>query len=195
MRLQIEFSCPNTRPDESPLKMVELQEKLDRCAQQLFGSRKKNLFPPTFVQGGPNVRNTPDLTGGNAELSLNAAGYWPTAIFELAHETIHLLDPRPGYPECKGASWFEEGLAVHFSLEILKEIGDKNQKVSSPEYRKAVQLFSRIGGDLYYCASEIRKKAGHFSDATADDFKSVSPNLKEHLAIRLAESFYEKKKK
>lgn len=80
MVLQIEFICPDTRPDESPSKMAELQDELDLCAQNFFGSRRKNLSAPVFVKHGPQVRNTPELTGGNAELSLNAAGYWPTAI-------------------------------------------------------------------------------------------------------------------
>ncbi|NEG64353.1 hypothetical protein GQQ23_18730 [Pantoea agglomerans] len=202
MVLDIEFTCPATLPAQSALQMAELQEKLDLCAQQLFGPRKKELFSPEFVEGGPNVRNTQDETGGYAELSLNAAVYWPTAIYELAHEIIHLLDPRPGYPKGKGASWFEEGLAVHFSLSALRRIVKptisafflehlkKNQK-----YYTAHQLFLELDKDVYSRARQIRQKAGHFSDASAHDFMTVSPRLHEHSALKLAESFYAEKNK
>ncbi len=42
---------------------------------------------------------------------------------------------------------------------------------------------------------EIRHQAGHFSDATAQNFISVSPKLHEDIAHKLAESFYEEKQK
>jgi len=201
MALQIEFSCPSTRPDQSPSKMAELQDKLDQLAQNLFGSRNKKLLAPEFVDGGPNVRFTVDGTGAYAELSLTAAGYWPTAIYELAHEIIHLLDPRPIPPVGKGASRFEEGLAVNFSLAVSQAIGDypeMSEHLKDEKYKKyanAHQLFSRVGGDLYIRAREIRQQAGHFSDATAQNFISVSPKLHEHIAQKLAESFYEEKQK
>lgn len=204
MVLDIEFTCPGTKPAQSPLQMAELQEKLDLCAQQFFGPRKKQLFSPEFVEGGPNVRNTRDETGGYAELSLNAAIYWPSAIYELAHEIIHLLDPRPGYPKGKGASWFEEGLAVHFSLYALERIVEptisayflehlkKNQK-----YYTAFKLFLEFDEDedVYSRARQIRQKAGHFSDASAHDFMTVSPSVHENSALKLAKSFYAEKNK
>ena len=204
MALQIDFTCPSTRPEQSPTEMAELQEKLDQLAQNLFGPRKKRLLAPEFVAGGPNVRFTVDETGAYAELSLAAAaGYWPTAIYQLAHEIIHLLDPRIGYPKGRGASWFEEGLAVHFSLSVLQEIFDPtvlslfsdHLEKNGEKYYTALQLFSELDEDVYTRARQIRQSAGHFSDATAEDFKRVSPNLKDHIAIELAKSFYEKKEK
>lgn len=192
MSLQIDFTYPSERPDRSPQAMWELQVKLDICAQNLLGPRNldKKLLSPTFVEGGPNVRNTCALDGGFAELSLNAAGYWPTAIYELAHETIHLLDPRPGYPTGKGASWLEEGVAVNFSLAVSREIGDKGIKVNLKKYKIANGLFSRIGGDLFSRAREIRCISGHFSDATALDILSVTPDMPLNVAEKLASSFY-----
>jgi hypothetical protein len=192
MTLQIDFIYPSERPDRSPQAMWELQEKLDICAQNLLGPRNvlKQLLPPTFLEGGPNVRNTFALDGGFAELSLNAAGYWPSAIYELAHETIHLLDPRPGFPTGKGASWLEEGVAVNFSLAVSRAIGDKDTKVNLKEYKIANCLFSRIGGDLFSRARDIRCLSGHFSNATVLDILSVAPNIPLNVAEKLVSSFY-----
>ncbi|WP_052050218.1 hypothetical protein [Cedecea neteri] len=191
MYLNIDFTSPKKRPDESPQEMWELQIKLDECAQELFGPRNphKNLLQPTFVADGPHVRNTLPLDGGYAELSFNAAGYWPTAIYELAHETVHLLDPRPGYPVGKGATWFEEGLAVNFSLAVSRSTGNQNKKVHVKKYKIANTLFSRIDGDLFSRAKHIRSLSGHFGDATMQDILSVSSNLPLQVAEKLASSF------
>lgn len=188
--MKIDFTYTDERPDQNPDLMWELQVKLDVCAQELFGKRNpdKLLFCPIFINDGPYVMNTRD--GGYAALSLNAAGYWPTAIYELAHETIHLLDPRLAYPSGKGANWFEEGLAVHFSLAVSKEIGDKSTKVNHEKYKKANQLFNRIGGDLFQKSKEIRSRCGHFSDAEVSDILAVSPSLPPHIAKKLVSSFY-----
>lgn len=123
-------------------------------------------------------------------MNLNAAGDWSLAIFQLAHETIHLLDPRPAYPVGIGASWFEEGLAVNFSIAVSKEIGNPSIKVGDDKYNRANQLFSRIGGDLFHRAMQVRSRSGHFSDAKASDLLAVSPKLPEHIAEKLVSSFY-----
>jgi len=198
MALQIDFTCPSTRPDQSPTEMAELQAKLDQLARNLFGPRKKKLLTPKFVDGGPKVRFTVDDTGAYAELSLYAAGYWPTAIYELAHEIIHILDPRPLPPLGKGANWFEEGLAVHFSLSALREmVGPtvsgsflEHLEKNNEKYYVAFQLFSELDEDVYTRAGQIRQSAGHFSDATAHDFMTVSPKLHRDSALKLSECFY-----
>lgn len=192
MTLKIEFVYPNERPDLCPEKVWELQVKLDACAQQLFGERNphKILLPPKFVADGPQIRNTPNLDGGYAELSPSAAGDWPLAIFQLAHETIHLLDPRPAYPIGKGASWLEEGLAVNFSLTISKVFGQHSMKVGDKKYQTANNIFTRIGGDLYQRAKQIRSRSGHFSDASISDVLASSPTLPQHIAEKLVLSFY-----
>jgi len=92
-------------------------------------------------------------------------------------------------------------LAVNFSLAVSKAIGDypaMSEQLKDKKYKKyanAHQLLSRLGGDLYSRAREIRHQAGHFSDATAQNFISVSPKLHEDIAHKLAESFYEEKQK
>lgn len=193
MALNIIFECPDARPDASPDAMWELQHKLDACAQELFGPRNssKQLYQPKFVDGGPNVRNTPALDGGFAELSMSAAGNWPAAIYELAHETIHLLDPRPSYPIGKGASWLEEGLAVNFSLRVSRELAGHNIKVSQKKYQIANGLICRLGGGVFESLKVIRHRSGHFSDATVLDILAVVPGTPVHVAKKLSLSFYD----
>ncbi|MGN2430682.1 hypothetical protein [Pseudomonas syringae] len=191
MSMVFSFVCPDTSPEASPEALWVLQLKLDECAQKLFGPRNpsKKLYQPTFEVDGPNVRNTKNQDGGFAELSLAAAKSWPAAIHELAHETIHLLDPRPGYPIGDGASWLEEGIAVNFSLAISSAVGNKG-KVSIKKYSLANGLVNRLGGDLFRKVSDIRKRCGHFSDATVLDVLEFAPNLPRHVAEKLCMSFY-----
>jgi hypothetical protein len=185
------FECPSASPEESPEALWALQLKLDAYAQKIFGPRNPNkkLYQPTFEAGGPNVRNTESLDGGFAELSLTAAKSWPAAINELAHETIHLLDPRVAFPKGEGASWLEEGIAVNFSIVISNAVGNQG-KVSLKKYRLANGLVNRLGGDMFRIASDIRRKCGHFSDATTSDILEVAPNLPKHIAEKLCANFY-----
>ena len=45
-------------------------------------------------------------------MSDNGRFYWPTVVYELAHETVHLLNP----VFLGEANYLEEGVAVAFSL-------------------------------------------------------------------------------
>jgi hypothetical protein len=191
MRPDISFAYPNSRPDSSPDELWNLQCKLDLYAQWLLGERSehKRLDPPAFVVGGPNVRNLPGLDGGYAELGENAADNWLLTIYQLAHETVHLLDPRPAPPYAKGANWLEEGIAVEFSLLVSREIGDPAMKVNLDEYKKARQLVSRLGGDLFAKVKKIREKCGHISDATKEELIAVVPACPPHIAEKLVSPF------
>ena len=59
-----------------------------------------------------------NLDGAFAELSRASECYWPTVVFEMAHETVHLLNPVPG-----NANNLEEGVAVAFSLRVQPSYG------------------------------------------------------------------------
>ena len=88
--------APPPREDPSALWSVQLQ--LLSLAEDTLGPRdiSKVIYQPIFTDHDPNIRNTPNLDGAFAELSRNAEGYWPTVAKELAHETVHLLNPKPG---------------------------------------------------------------------------------------------------
>lgn len=89
------LSFPFERPDDAPVFLWSLQRRLLQDAEIRLGPKEpgKEIFQPTFSDTGPHVVNTPTLDGAFASLSRNAAGFWPTCVYELAHETVHLLNP------------------------------------------------------------------------------------------------------
>jgi hypothetical protein len=92
---------PNSRPDSEPALLWRLQGDLLLLAESKFGPRdnSKKVFQPIFVPDGPHLINTPTLDGAFVALSPSAAGYWPTAVYEMAHETVHLLNSDGGIHE------------------------------------------------------------------------------------------------
>ena len=95
----MELTLPEApSPGQDPSALWSMQLQLLRLAEDTLGPRdaSKVIYQPIFVEDGPHIRNTPNLDGAFAELSRNAEGYWPTVVKELAHETVHLLNPRPG---------------------------------------------------------------------------------------------------
>jgi len=86
-------------PKDSEVAVWALQNFLLEKAENLLGKKEqdKQIFQPTFEARGPFIRNRVQKDGAWAVLSNNAGGYWPTALYELAHETIHLLNPVIGH--------------------------------------------------------------------------------------------------
>lgn len=123
----------NDRPDKSPAAVWQLQNMLLDKAQELLGPRiDKKIYQPTFSDKGANIINTPNMDGAFAVLSLNAAGYWPTTVYELAHETVHLLDPVRG---C--TNYLEEGVAVAFSVEMSHSLAGRRIEPTLAVYIEA----------------------------------------------------------
>ena len=82
-------------PGQDPSAVWSLQLQLLELAEGALGPRdgSRVMYQPVFADTGPNIRNTPNLDGAFAELSRSAEAYWPSAVYELAHETVHLLTP------------------------------------------------------------------------------------------------------
>ena len=102
---------PRIRPDAEPKRMRVLQSTLLALAEGFFGTRDRSfsIADPRFHERGPFLQHSSEDEHLWVELSNNAAGYWPTAVFELAHESVHLLNPVKGY-----TNTLEEGFAVAF---------------------------------------------------------------------------------
>jgi hypothetical protein len=91
-----------------------------REIEDLFGKRDPTwtplgiefcgVVPQIWYPGFPESRHI--ILG----LSESAATHPDQALFQLAHETVHLLDPLPGVP----SNFLEEGMATWFSLRAVK---------------------------------------------------------------------------
>lgn len=147
---------PTTRPEHDSPSLWRVQTQLITLAETLLGPRDstKIIYQPAFNVAGPRLVNTPPLDGAFAELSMNSAGYWPTAVFELAHETVHLLNPTIGY-----TNWFEEGVAVAFSLHALEAYSLPLQPIGLATYREALELVQALPGGPFMVAKKARALA------------------------------------
>ncbi|MCW2482811.1 hypothetical protein, partial [Candidatus Symbiopectobacterium sp. NZEC135] len=182
-------------PKDSPQELWNLQRQLDKYAQSIFGPRnsKKKLLAPEFnadAAEGPHVSNTIDLDGGYASLSTVASTSWYATVYELAHETIHLLDPRPAPPFAKGSNWFEEGIAVEFALHCTEIVFGERPAINSPTYETAWNLTKKIvEAKFFNDCKNIRLECGHFADANFHVIKKHAPKCDSRVIIELIKRF------
>lgn len=177
------------KPIRSKNGTMKLQRFLLRHAEIRFGARDKTkiIEQPVFENANKNyggkapfIMNS--LKGPQvwAVLSQNASGYWPTTLYELAHETIHLLNPVRG---C--TNYLEEGVAVAFSIEASKEYTNHPMSPDSKQYLRALELAKSIPGDFNISIQLIREKCGSLATATANEIHTLFPELDIEIAKEL----------
>ncbi len=179
------MQVPETKPCDDPESLWVLQVELLDMAQSVLGRRdqSKRVFQPQFTDGVPQIRNTPSLDGAYAELSQAAVDSWPEVIFELAHETVHLLNPIPG-----NTNNLEEGVAVAFSLHVQSLYGiDIRPSIST--YLYAFQLANMLPGGPLEVGKRIREHLGALSNATEQKLGELFPDADAAVLRRLAEPF------
>lgn len=171
--------APQSRPAEDPRAMWRLQQVLLDLAEEKFGTRdiSKKIYQPTFHVDGPHIRLTPTLDGAFAELSHFAQNYWPTAVYELAHETVHLLNPQPG----QQSTVLEEGLAVEFAVFAQLALGLSPQLPEEGPYRDALKAIRRLPDAPFSIGFQIRMQRGSLRHARGPDLVGVDPALAAQL--------------
>ena len=176
------FSSPGDTPGD--LWAVQLQ--LLELAEDALGPRDatKKIYQPEFADDGPFIRNTPNLDGAFAELSRNAESYWPTAIYELAHETVHLLNPKPG-----DGNWLSEGIAVAFSIHAQLYFKLTPQGIGMQSYRRSLELVSRLPCGPLVAGRSIRSACGSLDSATKSILTELFPSVDSELLAELCNPF------
>ena len=181
------IQLPATNPKDDPTTLWALQIELLELTESLLGPRDatKKIYQPKFTTDGPHVRHSPNRDGAFVELSLNGERYWPTVVYEMAHETVHLLNP----VLLEESNNLEEGVAVAVSEMVQPWYGI--QKVQSPSlstYVFARRLVGKLPGHLLTSARLIRERFGSFSLVTAEGlgelFPQVNPKVLQGLAAR-----------
>lgn len=180
------LKLPLTPPVQSIADLWSAQLLLLKKAEDLLGARdvSKKISPPKFGENGPYIRNTSDLNGAFTVLSSNAKGYWPTAIFELAHETVHLLNPVVGT-----TNWLEEGIAVAFSVHMTEDLVNVSMPITDPKYRDAYKLIQRFEEPYFTVARKIREAVGALSLADNETLQHLFPSADNHLLQKLVTNF------
>ncbi|MCY4528223.1 MAG: hypothetical protein OXD46_04235 [Chloroflexi bacterium] len=179
------MKLPETNPVDDPEGLWALQLELLMRAEYTLGSRdpSKKICDSRFVDDGPHIRNSPNMDAAWVELSRNGENYWPTAVFEMAHETVHLLNPIAG-----NANYLEEGVAVEFSLGVQSSYGVSVQ-TSMKSYLCALQLVRMLPGNPLEAGRLVRERVGALSDATVPDLTELFPSVDETVLCKLTEEF------
>ncbi len=176
---------PNTVPRNDPSGLWKLQNELLSMAECVLGRRdlSKQIYQPQFTDEGPQLRNTPNLDGAFAELSRAGESYWPTVVFEMAHETVHLLDPIPG-----NAKTLEEGVAVEFSLYVQVYYG-VCIRPSLPSYLRASELVRLLPEGPLKAGRLVRERFGTLSSAKPESLGDLFPNVDGTILKKLTSPF------
>ena len=162
---------PDADSISDPAAHWTLQQELFSLAESNLGPRDKSktIFQPQFDDSGPQIRNTPSLDGVFVEMSRNAEYYWPTAVYEMAHETVHLLDPIPG-----GTNNLEEGIAVAFSLWV-QPLYRIHVEPEMESYLRALELVRTLHSDHLRAGRRIRDHAGALSVCSECQLSELFP--------------------
>ena len=163
---------PRTSPIDSPVHLWTLQRELFELAESTLGPRREwKIYQPSFDRDGPHVRATPSLDGGFAELGPSAERAWDLAVFQLAHETVHLLKGN-----IDKANYLEEGIAVEFSLRVQQFYGIDVQ-IYMTSYAKALRLVRNLPGDTLSAGKLIREHVGSLSSCSEQNLRDIYPDL------------------
>ena len=179
------MTLPDSAPKDDPAGVWALQLQLMQIVETILGPRDPSrvLWQPQFCGSEPNVRFSLDGCAVFAELSDNVKSYWPAVLYELAHETVHLLDPGL----LGSANFLEEGVAVEFSI-LAQQIWclDRIQIPSyGSKYRLALKLARGLPGPLLPNAARIRRDVGRLSAVTTEDLFRCYPFVDPRLADAL----------
>lgn len=179
------IQLPETNPVDDPEALWVLQVELLALAESTLGRRdlSKTIYQPQFSDDGPLIRNTPNLDGAFAELSRNGEHRWATVVFEMAHETVHLLAPVTG-----STNNLEEGVAVAFSLHVQPRYGVSIQP-SDQSYLRALQLSRMLPEGPLRAAQRVRQRVGALSAVTVQDLRRLFPSVEETTLGKLSEQF------
>ena len=183
----MELTLPSaSSPGQDPSALWSVQLQLLRLAEDTLGPRdaSKTIYQPVFTYHDPNIRNTPYLDGAFAELSRRAEPYWPTLINELAHETVHLLNPKPG-----DGTWLSEGIAVAFSNYAQRQFKLEPQCVNMASYRRSLELVSELPLDPLAAGRCIREACGSLDNATRSLLETLFPSVDSETLTELCKPF------
>ena len=182
----LKFEFPIELPKDDPVTLWKLQQHLIVEAESRFGARDNNkiVYQPIFREDGPIIINTPNLDGAFAALSPNAAGYWPTAAYELAHETLHLLNPTVGL-----TNWLEEGIAVAFSIAMSQYTDHPMAPPKNSNYSIALEMVESLPTSYEETARRVRSECGSLSGAKISSLVRIFPSSDIALLNRLAELY------
>lgn len=124
------------------------------------------------------------------QITEGAANNKKEMLFQLAHEVFHTLTPAG----LEKTNVLEEGLATHFSIRALRELGidTRPDYIATRKYRKAYNLIEELykaQPDANQRIKEFRQTGEIFPQLTSERMLEFFPNIDKSLAIELSKRF------
>jgi hypothetical protein len=180
------FSTKTAEADTAAL--WKLQEFLLMQCEGKLGQKawNKKVYKPIFKGDRPHIINDRSGDGAFAALSSNAKSYWPTTLYELAHETVHLLNPVIDY-----TNFLEEGFAVYFSKEMSEIFTshpmEPKDEGSGAYYVRAHELVLQLPEPIYNSGKLIRQRFGSLGGVQSDQLSFLFPQLSSNVVAQLTQ--------
>jgi hypothetical protein len=155
-------------------------------AEVEYGQRDRSytLLGVEFRDGVPQVwfpENRKDVV---VQLGLGAMQDPVIALFQLAHEVIHLLDPRPG-----AANYLEEGVAADFQQRFIRSVVGHELPSGDPNYDRARALLHQFTTLAPNAVRSLRQTHGPMRSVTEQQIVAAVPGVTPDLASQLASPF------
>jgi hypothetical protein len=156
-------------------------------AENLYGERDKSYFLAGFEFGTtiPRLWYPGDRKHIVIQLSPEAKASFPQAIFQIAHEVIHLLSPTGG----AHANILEEGLAEHFSESYASAATGTPWHPTTAAYTVARDLVRKLLAFDSDAVRKIRKHEPCMSNFTPEVILAHVSGVPKELADRLCVPF------
>ncbi|EMD5662695.1 hypothetical protein VRM69_000935 [Enterobacter hormaechei] len=169
------LKLPSKLPSEDKNAGVEAKRMIIEEMESLFGSRDNTFTIDESIvyhNGSPRVW-TYDTENKkcNVVLSNGCLTYWPCFVYEMAHESIHLLNPQP-----VAASYLEEGIAVWFSDYMMEKCGYEKHYPKG-DYKKALELVALIKDTPPNIVKKIRDNYPNLTDISFAELRRLYPTL------------------
>ena len=192
------MQLPSTKPRDDPVNLWALQLELLERAKSILGPHdpSKKICQPKFVdKSNSTIGNPPTFNPTWVELTRKAECNWKKVVTEMAHETVHLLNPVLK----KDGKTLEEGMAVKFSLCVqdFYSINDILDPVQDKPYWNALDLVKELPDDPLDSGRQIREevgariseRVGGLSAATLQDLKKLFPKVNRTVLSDLGQVF------
>lgn len=158
-------------------------------AENAYGDRdnRYTILGCEFSDDGPRVWFPGSERGRKhavVQLSLHALTSEPIMIWQLAQETIHLLDPHPG-----AANLLEEGVSILFARDYMRMLGLPIPASLAPNYSEAASLVGALEATHPGAARLLREESGRWRDVTEGTILRLFPDFDPVKAGRLVSRF------
>lgn len=152
-----------------------------------FGKRDRSwtILGIEFCDSGPKIWFPGDSEQIIIQLGLSAKEDQVQALFQLAHLSVHLLDPDAS----SFATVLEQGLATHFSLQYIEQF-NSNYTTSDTNYATAARLTAHLLDINPIAIKELRSRGIKISQITASQLLAVCPKLPKSIALDLVTPFH-----